>query len=944
MALFCAIAFTLCLWLGQLSSTNLQVQLGEVATAQNSNQSQLVQKGIDSYRLGNFQQAIDFWNEALKFYKNNQNPVSEAIVRENLARAYPQIGQTEAAIENWEQVISLYQKLPSTQQREEKIAKAKTELAQVYSSIGQPKKAIALLCNPPENDSNNDNKENNKNNKTCIKTSVLEFARDDIKDTNLEVAILGTLGDAYRLTGTDDYEKAIYYLESGLKKAEEENKNPVYLTSLNNSLGNTYLQKALLNYRRGSSPVGSSDDTLKFQKYANEEIKKAHTYLQQSLKNAQSQSDKKSEIKAIESLGHLYKSLEKEEYKKIIDTDNSLNKINPDQEVKQLLDQANNILKDLPQNRERVYTTINLINLRKSTARKCIGADFDKQAEELLDDAINIAQTLKDSRAESFALGEKGYIYECRQEYESAIALTQQARQAAETAKSPDSLYLWEWQTGRILKTQNQTKEAIKAYERAINTLEGSTRADILTANRDVQFDFRDSIEPIYRDLVAMKLSLETSVEASGKSIEPKDGKSNFSSILKTIDSLKLAELQNYFGDDCNFPAFNKSRDNLRSIKTDDFLNYLVKNNQLLENTAYINTIFLDDKVAVILTIVNQNNIYSKLHWSNLTSQQIVENVKSFRYKLGLVDNSYEDYLHDNLSFSQAIYEEIIAPFAQDLNPEIIKTLVFIQDDILRNVPMAALHDGKKFLIQKYAIATIPSLTLTKPEITNNRKLRVLALGLTEKAYIDNIPFDKLEYVDDEIKGIKQQIPETQELVNENFTRQRIEQELSQKFYSIIHIATHGQFGIRPEDTFLVIGSNKTKINDKEKEINEKLTFNDLDSLIRRFSRNTQPLELIVLTACETALGDNRSALGLGGVAIQAGAKSTLASLWTISDRSTAPIAINFYRNLLSHPKMSKSQALQLIQKNIIETEDAELRGFKHPGYWSSIVLIGDWL
>ncbi|NJL63678.1 MAG: tetratricopeptide repeat protein [Methylacidiphilales bacterium] len=224
MALFCAIAFTLCLWLGKLSSTNLQVQLGEVATAQNSNQSQLVQKGIDSYRLGNFQQAINFWNEALKSYENNQNPVNEAIVRENLARVYPQIGQTEAAIKNWEQVISLYQKLPSTQQREEKIAKAKTELAQVYSSIGQPKKAIALLCNPEENDNNENNKEDDNNkdsNKKCTKNSVL-LARD-IKDTNLEIAILGTLGDAYRLTGTDDYEKAIYYLESGLNKAEKGN-------------------------------------------------------------------------------------------------------------------------------------------------------------------------------------------------------------------------------------------------------------------------------------------------------------------------------------------------------------------------------------------------------------------------------------------------------------------------------------------------------------------------------------------------------------------------------------------------------------------------------------------------------------------------------------------------------------------------------------------------
>ncbi|MBD2207859.1 CHAT domain-containing protein [Calothrix sp. FACHB-1219] len=908
------------------------MQIGEIATAQNSNPSQLVQKGIDSYRLGNFQQAIDLWNEALQFYKNNQNPVSEAIVRENLARAYPQIGQTEAAIKNWEQVISLYRELQSTQHREEKIARATTELAQVYSSIGQPKKAIALLCNPEENDNNKNQQEKDNNNEDCPKNSVLQFAR--VKDTNLEVAILGTLGDAYRLTGTDDYEKAIGYLESGLKKAQE-NKNLVYLTSLHNSLGNAYLQKALLNHRRVLIKIGSSENTQKFEKYANENIRNAHFHLHQSLIAAQKRSDKISEIKAIESLGRLYKNLE--DFQKIIDADSPLNKINPTQEVTKLLEQANNILKDLPQNRERVYTTINLINLRKSTTKGCIESDFERQAKEMLDDAINIAQTLKDSRAESFALGEKGHIYECRQEYENAIAFTEKARAAAETAKSPDSLYLWEWQTGRILKTQNNTEKAIKAYEQAINTLEGNTRADILTANRDIQFDFRDSIEPIYRDLVAMKLSLEKPIEALGKSTVSKNGKTSFSSILKTIDSLKLAELQNYFGDDCNFPAFNQSQNSLRNIEADDFLNQLLKTNRIIENTAFINTIFLDDKVAVILTIVNKNNISSKFHFSNITSQKFVENVKKFRNRLGRYQDSYEDYQQDNVSFSQEIYKEIIAPFAQDLNPEIIKTLVFIQDGILRSIPMAALHDGEKFLIQKYAIATIPSLTLTQAEITDNRKFSVLALGLTEKSYIDNIPFDKLEYVDDEIRGIKQQIPETQELVNENFTPQRIKQELSQRFYSIIHIATHGKFGIRPEDTFLVTGKN-------EKNIHEKLTFKDLDNLIRQFSRNTQPLELIALTACETALGDNRSALGLGGVAIQAGAKSALASLWTISDKATAPIATNFYRNLLSQDKMSKAQALQIIQKNIIETEDAELRIFKHPGYWSSIVLIGNWL
>jgi CHAT domain-containing protein len=252
---------------------------------------------------------------------------------------------------------------------------------------------------------------------------------------------------------------------------------------------------------------------------------------------------------------------------------------------------------------------------------------------------------------------------------------------------------------------------------------------------------------------------------------------------------------------------------------------------------------------------------------------------------------------------------------------------------------MAALHDGEKFLIQKYAIATIPSFTLTQAELIKLRNLRVLALGLSEEAIINEQPFPKLENVDKEIEEVTRHIPGSLPLRNKDFTRERIKTELSKQVYPIIHIATHGQFGIRPEDTFIVTGG-KSK-NDKKN--NEKLTFKDLDILIRRFTRNTEPLELLALTACETAVGDNRSALGLGGVAIQAGAKSALASLWTISDSATASIAADFYANLQNESYLSKAEALQIVQKNIIEdTKIADK--YKHPYYWSAIVLIGNWL
>ena len=567
MALLCAFGFILCLWLGNLSSTSLQVQIGELTVAQNSDPSQLVQEGVDSYRLGDFQKAIQLWNEALKFYNNN--PVNEAIVRENLARAYPQVGQTKEAIESWERVINLYQRLGSGAPQQDKIdiegkiAKAKIELAQVYSSIGQPQKAIMLLCSLGKN--GNCTKEDAKPDK------IFQFALS-IQDTNLKVAVLGSLGDAYRLTGDNDYQESVKFLQEGLNTAQKQNN--VYITSLTNSLGNTYSQQALLNYRRSLSKVGSSGDTEQFRKSAVCRADKAWSYLQKSKNNAELQGDKRGQIQAILSLGNLYKKFDEiQKEKGAINFDCRESNFQTsmkfkdftEEDFQQLFNDAIKLVNELPNSRSKIYTAVNLINLQKDKTR-CIPENFYNQAEMLLSNAVNIAKTLKDNRAESFALGEKGNIYECRQDYANAIDFTGQARTAAEKGKSLDSLYLWEWQTGRILRKQKKTEEAINAYERAISTLEESSRSDIITANRDIQFDFRDSIEPIYRDLVTMKLSLNKPIKASVKSSNSKNNQINLSSILKTIDSLKLAELQNYFGDDCNLVALNQGRDNLQNI------------------------------------------------------------------------------------------------------------------------------------------------------------------------------------------------------------------------------------------------------------------------------------------------------------------------------------------------------------------------------------------
>jgi CHAT domain-containing protein len=532
-----------------------------------------------------------------------------------------------------------------------------------------------------------------------------------------------------------------------------------------------------------------------------------------------------------------------------------------------------------------------------ATVTRCLKPELQSQGIELLQQAAAIAQRIDDNRSQSFALGELGHLYECRQDYKQALDLTSQARWTAEQdLNAKDSLYLWEWQAGRIFKATERKKEAINLYERAIATLE-NIRGNILVASRDLQFDFRDTVEPIYRQLVELKLE-----QASSSSTQPKQ--EYLSSVLTTIDSLKLAELQNYFGDDCVVEAVNR-----------EILPDLVG---LGGDTAVVSSIILDNRTAIIVSFPNGQKQFG---WIDVNSKTLREEINQFR--IGL-ESYYEPY---NFQQAQKIYNWLIRPFAKELEQAQIKTLVFIQDGILGSVPMAALHDGKQFLIQKYAIATTPSFTLTDPRAINRQRLRALILGLTESATIDGRRFPALEYVKQEIDALQALIPESKELLNDRFTRRRLQEELDENVYPIVHIATHGEFGDVPQDTFLVTGNN------------EKLTLSELEPLIRRTAGEIEKIELLALTACQTAIGDERAALGLAGVAVQAGASSALASLWNIEDAATARIAALFYENL-TRSDVSKAEALQKAQLTLIE-EGGE---YARPAYWAPYILIGNWL
>ncbi len=271
----------------------------------------------------------------------------------------------------------------------------------------------------------------------------------------------------------------------------------------------------------------------------------------------------------------------------------------------------------------------------------------------------------------------------------------------------------------------------------------------------------------------------------------------------------------------------------------------------------------------------------------------------------------------DYLAEAQRFYHLIISPLELELNVNAINTVIFIPDGALRTVPFAALHDGSRFLIEKYAVAVTPSLNLTDPRSIRRKDTQVLLAGLTESVQ----GFAPLSNVGGELDGI-QGLYRADRLENSTFIEGKVRENLKDNTCSIVHMATHGNFAPTASNTFLLAWDGK-------------IDMNQLDSLMKQ---SKKPVELLCLSACETAAGDDRAALGLAGVAVKAGARSALATLWSVNDQASSELVLEFYKQL-KNPGVTKVQALQAAQLMLLDDPR-----YRHPYYWSPFLLIGNWL
>jgi CHAT domain-containing protein/predicted negative regulator of RcsB-dependent stress response len=559
------------------------------------------------------------------------------------------------------------------------------------------------------------------------------------------------------------------------------------------------------------------------------------------------------------------------------------------QESRDLLDAASGALRGLEATSETAFAWIN-VGLAYRDLRPSLPASGDQlllRAAEALTEAAVEADKIGDRRTASYAWGYLGSLYETERRNAEALELTRRAILAAQQVNAPESLYRWQWQAGRLLKKLGLVDDAIASYRRSVYTLQ-TIRQELSVGYGTPATSFRETVGPVYFELVDLLLQRAATVQNRDQ-IAP-----YLIEARETVELFKVAELRDYFRDDCVDTALSK----------------VTKLDVVSQTAVVVYPIILPDRTEFLVSLPSGLKRVSV----PVGSDRLTQEVRQFRRRLE--KRTTREYL----PHAQQLYDWLIRPLEADFKEAGIDTLVFVPDGPLRTIPMAALHDGKQFLISKYSMAITPGLNLTDPRPLKREGAKVLAVGVTEAVQ----GFSPLPNVAAELEALRE-IYKSTTLVDREFVVSKFEETLKQEQYTILHVASHGEFSSEPGKTFLLAFDGK-------------LTMDRLEQFIGLFKFRDDPLELLTLSACDTAEGDDRAALGLAGVAIKAGARSAVATLWEINDVASAGLIADFYRGL-QDPSLSRATALQRAQVKMLSDPR-----YEHPGFWAPFLLINNWL
>ncbi len=907
------------------------------------------QQGKALFEAGQYQQAATELEQAVKLYRSQGNSLQQAAALANLSLVHQQLGAWEPATSAIASSLSLLAPLNKNPQAIPVLAQALEVQGQLQFSIGEVDQALATWqraelmfqkANEPEGSIQSRLHQAQAlrslgfYRRSLDQLTTLNATLQAQPNSRQKATALRNLGDALQVGGSLEQSRLV--LEQSLQVAEALNA-PNQIAAALLSLGNS---------------ARAQKDAPQYPANAIAYYERAATLSTVPLLRIQAQLNQLSLLVSNQS-------------------DRSSSGL-----IQGLLAQLPAQLDQLPASRAAIYARINfaqtLLNFANPTllaetqsaetqsAETQLGALASSRTsstlavspllESTLQQAIQQSRSLGDKRAESYSLGTLGTAYEKAAQLATQNAteqtrqltyakdVTQKALVLAQATNTWDIAYRWQWQLGRLLKqTGGNAKAAIAAYESAIANLR-SLRGDLASVNPDVQFNFRDSVEPIYRQSVELLLS-ETKTKPNTEA-EAKTNTEYLEKARQQIESLQLAELDNFFREAC-LEGQRVLLDNIvdKQNPTTTIIYPIVLRDPLTSKNPLTSKV----KIQVIAKIPNQ---------PLKRYEPVILTAKEFDDTIDQITNTLDGGLTQLQPFQTAtrtVYNWLIKPIEQDIQSAIaladtaktkatpaasqnaakVETLVFVLDDRLRQVPMAALWDGQQYLVERYGIALSPGLQLLNPKPIKRQPLRVLAAGLGNPP--PAFGFSELPFVQTEIASIAKLGFFTNALLEKNFTRATLEGNINDVPFNVVHLATHGQFSSNAKDTFILAADGPINVS-------------QFDTLLRsRDATRPEAIELLVFSACQTAKNDNRATLGLAGFAVRSGARSTLASLTNVNDESTALLMAEFYQQL-SNPKESitKAEALRRAQVALFKNTNGD--DWRAPKFWAPYILIGNWL
>lgn len=584
----------------------------------------------------------------------------------------------------------------------------------------------------------------------------------------------------------------------------------------------------------------------------------------------------------------------------------------------QQTDLLNALLPDLQKLPNKGTRARLLLNFAKQTS--ALGETGLKAAQQAMLQALQDAKSVGENRTMVEALDGLAQLYEDRNLFDDAEKLNRQALKEANLlplATVQDILIRINWRQARLLKAGGYLDDALASLKRSATHLE-ALRQDLAIESEEGVTSFASLFRPIYIGLADLILLRQAKGNASQRAMAVNEAIAN-------LELSRQAELQDYLGERCSV------------------LSATSENQTIPSGSAVLYPLVLEDRMELLIKW-DAGAAYHTIKTNSATLKRLTADMAD-----GLRSYDTDDYL----SPAQQLYNLLVRPVLPELEASKTHTLVIASEGFLRPIPFSALHDGNQFLIEKFAMATVTGMSMTDQTLSSTRAMSSLVVGLSEPGtVIDKLDPSKLmgvtqvakanlrglnvsdsktlirdalrlPGVEDEMKSLGE-ILQGKPLVNGQFTVNSFSQQVATGNYRILHIASHGIFGGDASSSFILASDDV-------------LSMNGLQSILRSDNLKRSPIELLTLSACETAEGNDRAPLGFSGAAIKARARSVLGTLWPVVDEAAQKVMTRFYGELVAN-NSGKALALRQAQTSLLKQAATN-----HPFYWAPFTLVGNW-